>query len=380
MSTLQFPFLDLFEALQRAGMKLSPEQYDLLRQALGQGFGLENWERKNWDDLRQVCRVLWVKPSRNYDVRIFERVFDQYVTAKRRKIQALWPKAEEPEASRPEQPQPQRRWPRVPPGKLPTIEEVAPETDDADKLPVSVQTGLEGLPEAKHDSDFVLNPCQMPLSQRTVLDSWQFMRRPLREGLRHELDVEATIERIAKAGYFSDVVMRPIKSKRAELIVLVDDGNGMLPYRPALKPLVDAIEVAQVRPAKLYRFTTYPDEYLYDWEQPTQAVPLDRVLAHMHTRRTIVLIWGDAGANQLNPVEEHRTGLQIFLDRLSPCVRSLIWLNPVPAYRWGGTLAAEVAYWLDGRMTDLSVSQVLALAKQPVSDDRLFLRAPVASR
>lgn len=378
MSTLEFPFLDLFQTLQREGMKLSPEQYDLLRQALGQGFGLANWDGNNWDDLRQVCRVLWVKPNCNYDAHIFERVFNQYVTAKRHAIQAWQPKPKPPQEKAPEPPKPKRQWPKVPPGKLPTLED--PTSEEAKKLPVSVQTGLEGLPAVKNESEFVLIPDQMPLSQRVLLDSWRLMRRPLRQGLRNELDLEATIQRIAVTGYFSDVVMRPVKSKRAELIILVDDSNGMLPYRPALKPLVQTIETAQITPATLYRFTTYPDDYLYDWEQPTQVVPIDRVLSRMHSRRSIVLIWSDAGANQLNPADEHRDGLKTFLTRLSPCMRSLIWLNPVPAYRWGSTLAAEVAYWLDGRMTHLSLPRLLALAKQPVSDDHLFLKAPVVAR
>jgi len=189
--------------------------------------------------------------------------------------------------------------------------------------------------------------------------------------------MDATIRRITQEGYFSDVVMRPIKSKRVELIVLVDDGNVMLPFRPALQPLINAIETQQITPATVYRFTTYPDEYLYDWQQPTQAIPFDQVLSRMHVRRTIVLIWGDAGATQPNPSEDHRTGLMTFLTRLSPCVRSLIWLNPLPPHRWVGTLAEEVAYWLDGRMTYLSAPQVLALAKRPATDDRLFLRAPI---
>jgi hypothetical protein len=216
----------------------------------------------------------------------------------------------------------------------------------------------------------------MPLPQQIILDSWQLLRRPLREGIRTELDLPATIRCISQVGYFSDVVMRPVKNKRAELIVLVNDGNVMLPYQPALQPLVDALETQQITPATLYRFTTYPDEYFYDWRLPSQAIPLDQVLARMHSRRTIVLVWSDAGATQANSADDHRKGLMAFLNRLCPCVRSLIWLNPLPPHRWTGTLAAEVAYWLDGRMTHLSVPQVLALAKQPVSDDRLFLRSP----
>lgn len=374
MTDLVFPFLDLFQMLQQAGMKLSPEQYDLMRQALSLGYGVENWEGQNWEDLRQVCRVLWVKPNRNYDAQVFDRVFNQYVSHKRRQIQAkqsLEAKQKSP-SMEPKALEPTRQLPKVPPRKMPASQ---PAVEEA-KVPVAVKTGLAGLPQVD-ETGLSLTPSQMPLPQRTILDSWQLLRRPLREGIRAELDLDATIRRIGQEGYFSDLVMRPVKSKRVELIVLVDDGNVMLPFRPALQPLVNAIATRQITPATLYRFTTYPDEYLYDWQQPTQAIALDQILAKMHPRRTIVLIWGDAGATQTNPLEEYRKGLMKFLDRLSPCVRSLIWLNPLPPQRWAGTLAQEVACWLDGRMAYLSVPDVLALAKRPVSDDRLFLRTPI---
>ena len=355
-------------------MQLSPEQYDLLRQALGQGFGLANWEGHNWDDLRQMCRVLWVKPSRNYDGQVFDQIFDRYVSQKRREIQALQ-RPQTPSTSPPPEPSKStRQWPKVPPHKMPESAPAAAET----KTPIAVKTGLAGLPEVDNQG-LSLTPSQMPLPQRAVLDSWQLLRRPLPEGGRHELDLEATIERITRAGYFSDVVMRPVKSKRVELLVLVDDSNVMLPFQPALQPLVRAIETQKITPATLYRFTAYPDDYLYEWQRPSQAVPLNQRLSRMHPRRTIVLIFGEAGATQTNPSDEHRKGLMRFLTRLSPCVRSLIWLNPLPPHRWAGTLAAEVACWLDGRMTYLSVPQVLALARQPATDNRLFLRDRVQS-
>ncbi|MGB7315087.1 MAG: hypothetical protein WA939_19310, partial [Nodosilinea sp.] len=253
MSSLDFPFLDLFQRLQQAGMQLSPEQYDLLRQALHQGYGVANWDGHNWDDLRQVCRVLWVKPSRHYDGQVFDHVFNDYVTEKRREIQAL----QRPEIpSQPPPPRtlaPTRQWPKVPPRKVSASKVPASTPASAEaQAPVAVKTGLAGLPEVD-ESGLSLTPSQMPLPHQAILDSWQLMRRPLREGIRSELDLEATIRRICQAGYFSDVVMRPAKSKRVELVVLVDDSNVMLPFAPALQPLVKAIEAQQVTPATLYR-------------------------------------------------------------------------------------------------------------------------------
>ncbi|MEO0949650.1 MAG: hypothetical protein AAFY11_16220, partial [Cyanobacteria bacterium J06641_5] len=248
-------------------MALSPEQYDLLRQALEQGLGLENWTGRNWDDLRQVCRVLWVKPCDRYDGGLFDQVFDRYVADKRRQIQALQREAEQtretPSLPLPPKP-PSRQWPRVPPGKLPMVDEASPSEQ---RVPVAtVNLGLEGLPQVDA-SKFTLIPRQLPLSRRAVLDSWRLLRRPLRRGLRNELDLEATIRHINQTGYFGEVMMRPVKNKQVDLVVLVDDGNVMLPYRPALAPLVDAIATRQITPATLYRFTTYPQRHVYAWKQ-----------------------------------------------------------------------------------------------------------------
>ena len=235
------------------------------------------------------------------------------------------------------------------------------------------------LGEVEDEAGLHLTPRDLPLSRRSVLDSWRFLQRPRRQGTRQELDLQATIDRISQEGYFSDVVMRPVRSKRAELLVLVDDSNGMIPFRPAIEPLVTAIQSRQVSPAQLYRFTTYPDDYLYDWQVPSRAVPLDQVLSRLHPRRTIVAIWSEGGATRRSEAvksqwQEHRQGLIQFLDRLRPCVGRLIWLNPLPPERWPGTLAGELACLLDGRMIQPGGQDLLDWAKQPMGQNPICLR------
>ncbi len=371
MSTnLESPFLDLFILLQRAGMKLSPEHYDLLRQALGQGFGLRNWD-PNWQDLREVCRILWVKPSHHFDREIFEETFTRYVRQKSREIRAQRSPVTPPPET-PKSPQSTRRLPQVPPRKMP-----AQQPTQHPQVPIAIKTESPQLPEVDQ-TDLCLTPTDLPLPTRTVLDSWCLLRRPLREGSLRELDLEATVERINQAGYFTDVVMRPVLSKRAELILLVDDSDVMLPFQPALQPLVEAIESRQISPGYLFRFTTFPDDYLYDWDHPTRAISLDQILSRMHPRRSIVVIWSEGGttqSTQFSSTQAYRLGWMTFLIRLNPCLRQLVWLNPFPQDRWQGTLAQEIARLLDGRMISVDGAQVLELAKQPVSADPLVFRA-----
>lgn len=368
MAGLGLPFIDLFTSLQQAGMKLSLDDYQLLRQSLSQGFGLENWEHQNWEDLRQVCQILWVKPNCHFDQAIFTATFNRYVNQKRREILAQRPA----EPTKPQTPPPgqvERRLPLVPPRKLPASEP-PPKPPQA---PIAVKTGLASLPDVD-ETGLHLTPTELPVPTRAALDSWRFLRKPLRQGVAQELDLEATVERMCQSGYFSDVVLRPGLSKKTELILLVDDSNVMLPFGPALQPLVQAIESRQISPARLYRFTTYPDDYLYDWRSPSQAIPLAQVLARMHPRRTVVLIWSEAGAMHQQNLSEHRQGVMTFLTRLMPCVRTLIWLNPLPPQRWLGTLAQEIALGLDGRMIGMGATEFLALAKQPAANESMVLR------
>ena len=55
-------------------MALTLEQYNLLQQAVACGYGLGGWE-----DIKRVCRLLWVTTCDNYDINIFNRTFDDYI-------------------------------------------------------------------------------------------------------------------------------------------------------------------------------------------------------------------------------------------------------------------------------------------------------------
>jgi uncharacterized protein with von Willebrand factor type A (vWA) domain len=56
----------------------------------------------------------------------------------------------------------------------------------------------------------------------------------VREGNLSEVDIDATVSQITRQGFFDNVVMRPVMQRRAELVVLVDDHEGMIPLRVAI--------------------------------------------------------------------------------------------------------------------------------------------------
>lgn len=341
MSSLRSLLLDLFYHLRDdAQMKLTIDQFEALCQAVDKGYGVQDWA-----GLRRVCRLIWVKPHEFYERERFEASFQRYLEHCQDAIRAA--QADEPSTPPPIVEFKSGVLPRIPPRHIQGTE---PSEDDLIKPPKQVVTAVKITPEtsALAVSQFVLR--QLPLAQRSIQITWQRLRSLSLEGQTKEVDCDRTVAQMLRTGLLSEVVLRSAIKRRGDLLLLVDDDNPMLPFRPALQPLLDAIEEGRIRPAVVYRFTTYPVDYFYQWQQPTEAIAVSTVLSRLHRQRTTVIIVSDAGAASLsyNAERLRRTGQ--FLENLLPCVRDILWLNPLPQFRWAGTSAAALAKALNGRM------------------------------
>jgi uncharacterized protein with von Willebrand factor type A (vWA) domain len=353
--------LDLFQQLRQAGMKLTPEQYDLLQQSLQQGYGLGGW-----DDLKRLCRLLWVKPSPDYDAAIFERAFDHYVATYHRQFQSQSAKQPQQEP-RSKVPDSVSSLPPVPPRRMPSTQG----SGDTES-PIAVKT-LPPNPAAPKKSTWVITPQAFPLTLETMQGSWKSLRRPERSGDATEIDFEATLDRIQREGFLAEVVLRPERRLGAELLLLVDDSEAMLPFRPAFEVLIQAVNENRITPAQIYRFTSYPDEYLYEWARPTHAIPFSTVYTRLHRSRTIVLVISDAGAATRTRNPQRQEGIATFLDQIAPCIRQLIWVNPLPPDRWTFTTAESIAQALDGGMIHLDAASLQSITKVNPADSTMNL-------
>jgi uncharacterized protein len=350
------PMLDLFQQLRNAGMKLTIEQYDLLRQALDEGFGLADWE-----DLCDICRMLWVKPSFDDAAEIFEQVFEAYKVQYQQQVEDWFDKQQKINIPLPLRETPLGILPTIPPRKLPGKSE--PETQTEEDKP----TGY-GIDAVKHDRPKPPKPQQeylvkVPISSEDVKRTWQTLRRPIADVRLQELDVAATVERIGREGIFSDVVRRPVMQKKAELLLLIDDSNAMLPFAPVIQPLIQMVQERRIAPSQIYRFNQCPTDYLYDWQRPLRGMPLSKVLGRLNRLRTVVMIVSDAGAASPLYSRERVTRTGKFLSRLLPCVREVLWLNPLPERRWEETTAAPIQAALVGRMVPFEAKQLQQIAQ-----------------
>ncbi|MCG6133438.1 MAG: hypothetical protein MET45_02020 [Nostoc sp. LLA-1] len=338
-NSLDSLLLDLFQELRNAGMALTLEQYELLRKAVVKGYGLGGWQ-----DIKRVCRLLWVKPCANYDAKIFDRTFDGYIQQHHAKMPVQSRETvSEPIKTTPEK-KPSSNLPQIPPRRMSSS---TPQPHV--KVPAAIQSNSISS-RFENSNNFHFSPTNFPIQLSDVQVTWRLLRQTKQVGRDYELDLEATLYQIEREGIFTDVVMRPVRVRKTELLLLIDDSLAMIPFFPALQPFIQAIAEARITPAQIYRFTSYPDEYLYDWQNPAQAQPLTNILPKLHRNRTVVLILSDAGAATATYSQERIEGISKFLTALSPCIRQLIWLNPLPPQRWEQTSAWTINAILNGKM------------------------------
>ncbi len=346
--------LDLFYYLRKeADMALTIVQFESVVRAIEKGYGLEDW-----DALRRVCRVVWVKPHEAYSQEKFERAFDQYVVL----CGEAWDEVLRSVEVVDDQPIAVPTVPDFVPGVLPKIPQkksalkssvLEPETS---KKP-EIRSGISGVKVDSRSASQAVKPMllqQLPIDGQTVQTTWQRLRGVTTEGQLQELDMDRTVAQIVQTGLLEQVVMRSIGRKRGNVVVLVDEDTPMMPFGPVIQPIVDVVEQRRVGETVLYRFSTYPVDYLYQWQRPTEAIAVSSVLSRLHRSRTLVVIVSDGGAasRTFNPARLQRTGA--FLERLLPCVRDVLWVNPLPESRWVGTSAGAIAEALNGRMVSVS--------------------------
>lgn len=357
---LQLLLLDLFEEMRSpltGEMKLTIEQFDLLCQAVA-----ASGEIRDWEQLRRLCRLVWVKPHEDCDAERFDRAFDAYI----RKCQIA---VEEVFAGLQIEPVPEIA--PTPPVNLGVLPEIPPrifpqkKTEPRSPATSTLQSNANAATAIKtwnrEGSQFVLR--QLPVTLEAIEQIWRSLHRPWRSSQELELDLDATIAEIARSGFLSDLVQRPVLRQQAELLLLVDDDNPMIPFRPAIDPLIQAANENRLGRAQVYRFTTYPVEYLYNWHQPTQGITLSTVLARLHRQRTIAAIVSDGGAASGSYNWRRVEETAKFLARLLPCVRDLLWINPVPSPRWERTSAAAIQVALAGRMLPLDRLAIQRVAR-----------------
>lgn len=320
--------LDLFRRLRRAGAVLGIGELLAAYRVVDEGWGGGDTEA-----LRQLGRLLWCKSVQ--EAADFEEIFDAAAAA-RAHVPTEPPSPEVEKEPVEPQPTPEQP-PSEPPPSIPATEPPRRETGLA-ALPLRAPPQPQ-LPEAGEDLR-----AYWPVSRRSMVYTWRYLRRPVKDGPRNVLDLAATVERAARRGLFLEAVYERRETNHAHLVLLVDQGGSMVPFHRFTRDLVEtACGESPIGQVDVAYFHNVPPDRLYRDAYLTEPLPLEHALAGCTPDSSILLV-GDAGAARgYRNLQRVRSSTQLLV-RLKRLTTLIAWLNPMPRHRWPGTSAELIAH------------------------------------
>ena len=317
--------LDVFHRLHRSGFSLGIGELLAAFQAVAGGWGAEGTE-----DLRDVLRLLWCHSLQ--EIAEFEEMYDAALAESTRLA---------------EQPGPEKSPSAIPPPpQQPSTSE--PPSVKTSTRPPEQQLKLTALPvrapvQPLSDQAGAELRAYWPMSRRSMVYLWRYLRRPVKDGPRDVLNIRATVERTARQGFFLHPVYDRRECNNAHLVLMIDQGGSMMPFHRFMRDLVDtACEESTIRQVDVAYFHNVPPPSVFRDSHLTEPLPLEQVLAGC-TPDSSVLLVSDAGAARGYRSMSRIRATTEFLVKLKRLTTLIAWLNPMPQPRWARTSAQFIA-------------------------------------
>lgn len=349
------PLLEAFFKLRERRFPLGVQEYLTALRALSLGYGIGSRAR-----LIFLCKTLWAKsPDEQRQIEdvfkavlpptLTEQELETYLAVIEKEVRPMnkadrtapasgpTPQAQEPDQTRQA---PQQQQPGLP-GRLAAAEprgrlNLTPQASPSEPMEIDLPAPPVRDWQYNPNLDFV---GQLPIAKRQMKNSWRYLRRMQRLGQRTELDVPGTIERTYQNGILLEPVLMPRRTNQARLLILVDEGGSMLPFRRTTNALLESAEHSGLRQVAVYYFHDAPLLYLFNHPLMRQkhAERIQTLLEQFSGAS--VLILSDGGAARGNLDESRAKQTAEFLQKLRERRFDPAWLNPTPAERWSGTTA-----------------------------------------
>lgn len=310
----------------RQSFKLGMREYLAALDVLQGDFDLSDRE-----DLKLMLQLLWChsQPQQRFFEQIWHEVVQQVDSS----------------PSQPRSEKPAHRPLSDPLPSVPSREEPLPA--DTSQPPLS-QTELEPLvlqpplPPAEIE-DLPELQTYWPILRRSMAYAWRYLRRPRPDGPLNVLDIEATVDQVAKTGFFLSPVYHRREINHASLLLLIDQDGSMTPFHRFSRDLAETAQGGGLTRVDAYYFHNVPTTYVYRDARLTEPVALQEIWP-LCDGDTSVLIFSDAGAARGGQHIERVRSTTEFLVPLQQRTRLIGWLNPMPVDRWNGTSAELIAY------------------------------------
>ncbi|MGB7442085.1 MAG: VWA containing CoxE family protein [Coleofasciculaceae cyanobacterium] len=318
-----------FLRLRKSGFKLGVGELLAARQAVTGGFA------ETPEALAETLKILWCH-SRSEQSQ-FEPIWQSLQVSSRSK------QSEKVDSAKPKSETRQERVEEADkPSLSPSPQEVAGEIKPEPEL-ASLPVRAPFAPAENEDTSAL--QAYYPISRRSMVYSWRYLRRPVADGVVDVLDKDATVEQATRQGFYLAPVYRRRERNHARLLLLVDQNGSMTPFHRFTRDLVETARyesTMQPENVNVFYFHNVPATSVYKDLYLTEPIALEKVLASCD-KETSILIISDAGAARGYRKLERIRATTSFLFKLKRHTTLIAWLNPMPEERWIGSSAEIIA-------------------------------------
>lgn len=322
----------VFISLRQNGFQLGVGEFLAARKALAGGFG------ENYQALGETLKILWchsISQQNLFDY-IFKSVYESL------QVSAKIKQPEKPTIDNPKEPEnkQQEKPPAEVPESLPPLPNKPPEN----------QPQLEYIPTRapfllpEMEDTFSLQT-YYPLSRRSMVYGWRYLRRPVADGRLDILDIKTTIKQATRQGFYLAPVYRRRERNNAHLLLLIDQNGSMTPFHRFSRDVVETAVYESSLPqenVQVFYFQNVPVNSVYKDIYLTEPIALDEVLKTCDDE-TSILIVSDAGAARGYRTLNRIRATSRFIFKLQKHTYLIAWLNPMFAERWFGSSAEIIA-------------------------------------
>lgn len=225
MKLEELPLLDIFNSLrQRHGLPLGVEEYLVVVRSLEAGFGISNRE-----ELEQLCCILWAKSEE--ENRLIRRLFgEMWKQIESLPVNSDFSTQENSPTSLNETPSNtdisslisdsltpenyESSSVETPTMEEPALDELLPNLETHPSITPEPVQAVQAVRSNRSDREmkrprYMLLTEYFPVTKRQMKQCWRYLRRPVRQGVPTELDLEATVAKIGREGILLQPVLIP---------------------------------------------------------------------------------------------------------------------------------------------------------------------------
>jgi len=345
-----YPFFTLL--CQHPDFSLGLAEYECALDVLGKQpekyFTVDDPKRKK---LLNLCKLLWLKPNQN--TKLFEKLFylayEESAKELTLSLHDLFEDAIEDDQRDDKATVSDESLLKDNPIDLAVLDN----DEFTQSLFLNFQSGA-GTGKYSHkkvEKSFLFIQNYIPFQWRQLRQVWRFFKSNKGESVAtDEIDINASLKRIADYGGIIRPIYKMSKLNKATLITLIDHQGSMTAFKQISLAIAESARFAGIK-NNIYFFNNLPQlgnysEYenkkyfVFENVAHTKQIMLDIVMRNNPTAG--VLIISDAGSAGGNYSTGRINATTVFLQEIYKYTLNVVWVNPMPENRWDGSSAYDI--------------------------------------